>query len=81
MRIRSQVKVDEMQFGFMPGTATTDVTFIVRQMMGKHQAMKKKLYLGFVDMENAFDGVPRKVMMSEAGREEVRCGTSGDDIV
>ena len=31
-RIRDQVKVDEMQFGFMPGKRTMDATFVVRQM-------------------------------------------------
>ena len=42
-RIRSQVKIDDMQFGFMPGKGTMDAIFIVRQMQEKHQAKKKKL--------------------------------------
>ena len=49
-----------MQFGFMPGKATEDAIFIVRRMQKEYQ--KKDLFMRFVDMEKAFDGVPRKVM-------------------
>ena len=31
-RVRSQVKIDDMQFGFMPGKGTKDAIFIMRQM-------------------------------------------------
>ena len=42
MRIRSQVQVDEMQFGFMQGKGTTDAIFVVRQMVEKHLAKKRQ---------------------------------------
>ena len=32
MRIRDQVKIDEMQFGFTPSKSTTDAVFIVREI-------------------------------------------------
>ena len=51
-----------MQFGFMPEKGTTDDIFIMRQVQEKHQAKKKKLYYTFVDLEMAFDRVPREVM-------------------
>ena len=57
-RIRCQVSIDNMQFGFMPGKGTTDAIFIMRQVQEKHQAKKKKLYYAFVDLEKAFDRVP-----------------------
>ena len=61
-RIRCQVSIDNMQFGFMPGKGTTDAIFILRQVQGKHQAKKKKLYYAFVDLKMAFDRVPREVL-------------------
>ena len=59
--IRCQVSIDNMQFGFMPGKGTTDAIFIMRQVQEKHQAMKKKVYYACVDLEKAFDRVPREV--------------------
>ncbi|MBJ5686662.1 reverse transcriptase family protein, partial [Salmonella enterica subsp. enterica serovar London] len=61
-RIRHQVRVDEMQFGFMPGKGTTDATFLVRQLQEKYHGKGKKLYYAFVDLEKAFDRVPREVV-------------------
>ena len=60
--LRKQVRIDDMQFGFSPGKGTTDAIFIVRQMQEKHQAIGKPLYLAFVDLEKAFDRVPREVI-------------------
>ena len=34
----------------------------MRQVQEKHQAKKKKLYYAFVDLEKAFDRVPREVV-------------------
>ena len=42
-RIRCQVSIDNMKFGFMPGKGTTDVIFTMQQVQEKHQAKKKKL--------------------------------------
>ena len=62
VRIREQVNINDMQFGFMPGKGTTDAIFIARQVQEKHLAKKKDLYLAFVDLEKAFDRVPREVV-------------------
>ena len=51
-----------MQFGFMPGKGTTDALFILRRMQEEFRGREKKLYMCFVDLEKAFDKVPRKVM-------------------
>ena len=61
-RIKCQVSIDNMQFGFMPGKGTTDAIFIMRQVQEKHQAKKKKLYYAFVDPVKAFDRVQREVV-------------------
>jgi hypothetical protein len=60
-RIRSKVKVDDMQFGFTPGKGTTDGIFVVRQVQEKHRNKGKELFYAFVDLEKAFDRVPREV--------------------
>ena len=61
-RIRGLVMIDEMQFGFMPGKGTTNALFIRRRMQEEFRGREKKLCLCFVDLEKAFDRVPRKVM-------------------
>ena len=46
----------------MPGRGTTDAIFVVRQVQEKYLGKNKRIYLGFVDLEKAFDRVPRKVV-------------------
>ena len=61
-RIRAFVDFDEAQFGFMPGKRTIDGLFLVRRLQEEHRAKDKRMYMCFVDLEKAFDRVPRRVM-------------------
>ena len=60
--LRDQISIDSMQFGFMPGRGTTDAIFILRQMQEKYVGKRKDLFFAFVDLEKAFDRIPRKVL-------------------
>ena len=61
-RLRNMVTVNEMQCGFMPGKGTVDALFIARMLQEKYGKKKRRLYMCFVDLEKAFDRVPRKVI-------------------
>ena len=57
------VNIDDMQFSFVPGKGTTDAIFTVLQLLEKFIAGKKNLFnFACVDLEKAFDCVPRKVL-------------------
>ena len=59
--IRQLVSIDDSQCGFVPGRGTTDAIFVVRQLQEKYLAANKRLYMA-LDLEKAFDQVPRKVI-------------------
>ena len=61
-RIGALVKVNGMQFDFIPRRETTNALFIVRRMQEEYRKKHKKLYMCFIDLEKAFDRVPRRVM-------------------
>ncbi|KAK1648584.1 hypothetical protein QYE76_066389 [Lolium multiflorum] len=54
--------VTKNQFGFMPGRSTMEATFLVRQLMERYKEQKKDLYMVLIDLEKAYDKIPRHVM-------------------
>ena len=43
--IRSQVDINDMQFGFIPGSSTTAAIYFLQQMQEKHFATSTSLLL------------------------------------
>nr|GEV19846.1 retrovirus-related Pol polyprotein LINE-1 [Tanacetum cinerariifolium] len=58
-RLRSETKVSENQFGFMPGRSTTEAIHLLRSLMEKYRERQRDLHMAFLDLEKAYDSVPQ----------------------
>ena len=70
-RLRKLVEIDECQFGFQKGKSTIDAIFIFRQIQEKYAEKKKNLFHVFVDLEKAFDRIPREMIRWALRKQKV----------
>ncbi|XP_066947156.1 uncharacterized protein [Macrobrachium rosenbergii] len=61
-RLREIVKIGKQQYGIMKGRETVDAIFIARQLQEKRLEGNQELYCAFIDLEKAYNRIPREVM-------------------
>ncbi|KAK3570316.1 hypothetical protein QTP86_017172 [Hemibagrus guttatus] len=59
-RLRKVVEICEQQYGFMLRKSTTDAIIALRILMEKYRDGQRELHCVFVDLEKAYDSVPRE---------------------
>nr|GEV94762.1 hypothetical protein [Tanacetum cinerariifolium] len=61
-RLRRESRVLENQFGFMPGRSKTEAIHLLRSLMEKYRERQRDLHMDFLDLEKAYDSVPRELV-------------------
>ena len=61
-RLKDIVSISDGQFGFKSGVGTTDAIFVIRILCEKYREDNKPLDMVFVNLEKAYDTVPREVL-------------------
>ena len=59
-RLRDRVEISKQQYVFIPGKRTTDAMFALRMLMEKYREGQRELHCVLVDLEKAYDRVPRE---------------------
>ncbi|XP_070017490.1 secreted RxLR effector protein 78-like [Nicotiana sylvestris] len=67
VRVRKTTSISDNQFGFMSGRSTTEAIHLFRRLVEQYRDKKKDLHmvlidLVLIDLEKAYDKVPREVL-------------------
>ncbi|GJR80123.1 retrovirus-related pol polyprotein LINE-1 [Tanacetum coccineum] len=61
-RLRRETTVSKNQFGFMLGRSSVEAIHLIRSLMENYRERQRNLHLAFLDLEKAYDSVPRELI-------------------
>ena len=71
LRRATEDKPGPWQHGFRKGVVTCDMVFALRQLIEKHWEFNQPLYVAFLDLDKAFDRIPRGNLWRELNTYEI----------